>query len=91
MEEKNYITDILAHGAKLLSSTALRFPKELSLDDRIYLLQRMIKYFEVTEDYMKCADLEKTLFKLIIKQKQDSHETRKSVRVKNPITGSQTA
>jgi hypothetical protein len=90
MEEKNYINDILADGAKLLSSPGLRFPKELSLDDRIYLLQRMIKYFEVNEEYMKCAELEKTLFKLIIKQKQDSNGKRKTVRVKNSISGSQT-
>lgn len=91
MDEKNYINDILADGAKLLSSSGLRFPKELSLEDRIYLLQRMIKYFETNEEYLKCADLEKPLYKLIIKQKQDLNGKRKSIRVKNSITGSQTS
>lgn len=85
MEEKNYVEDIFKEGAKLLTSGKVRFPKELSLDERILLLQRMIKYFEIKEEYLMCASLEKTLYKQIIKQKQDSYG---KLRSKNTLTGS---
>jgi hypothetical protein len=85
MEDKNYVDDILKEGVKLLTSNKIRFPSELSVDDRILLLQRMIKYFEIKEEYLKCAALETSLYKQIIKQKKDSY-----VRptIKNAYSGS---
>jgi hypothetical protein len=85
MEDKNYVDDILKEGVKLLTSNKIRFPSELSVDDRILLLQRMIKYFEIKEEYLLCASLEKTLYKQIIKQKKDSY-ARPSI--KNAYSGS---
>jgi hypothetical protein len=73
MEDKNYVDDILKDGVKLLTSNKIRYPSELSVDDRILLLQRMIKYFENKEEYLKCAALEPSLYKQIIKQKKDSY------------------
>jgi hypothetical protein len=80
MEEKNYVEEILKDGGILLSNNKIRFPKELDLDNRIVLLQRLIKYFEEKEEYLLCASLEKTLYRQIIKQKQDSYGI---TRIKN--------
>jgi hypothetical protein len=88
MEEKNYVEEILKDGAILLSKDKIRFPKELNLDERITLLQRLIKYFECKEEYLLCASLEKTLYKQIIKQKQDSYV---STRIKNSNSSSSIA
>jgi hypothetical protein len=85
MEEKNHVEDIFKEGVKLLTSGKVRFPKELSLEERILLLQRMIKYFELKEEYLSCAALEKPLYKQIIKQKQDSYG---KSQIKNTLTGS---
>jgi hypothetical protein len=84
-EEKNYVEEILKDGAILLSKHKLRFPKELTLDERINFLQKLIKYFEHKEEYLLCASLEKTLYKQVIKQKQDSYGLS---RIKNSFSGS---
>jgi hypothetical protein len=85
MEDKNYVDDILKDGVKLLTSNKIRYPSELSLDERILFLQRMIKYFEIKEEYLICAALEKPLYKQIIKQKKDSYGR---PTIKNAYSGS---
>lgn len=87
--EKNYLDDILNKGVKLLTSPKLKFPRELSNEDRILLFQRMIKYYEVKEEYLQCAALEKPLYKYIIKQKHDTYGRTKQTRVKNSLSSSQ--
>lgn len=73
MEDKNYVEEILKDGVLLLTKNKVRYPKELNTDDKILLLQRMIKYFEIKEEYLLCAALEKPLYKQVIKQKQDTN------------------
>lgn len=85
MEDKNYVDDILKEGVRLLTSNKVRYPSELSVEDRILLLQRMIKYFETKEEYLLCASLEKPLYKQIIKQKKDSYGR---PTIKNTYSGS---
>lgn len=85
MEEKNYVEEILKDGVLLLTKNKVRYPKELTTDDRILLLQRMIKYFENKEEYLLCAALEKPLYRQVIKQKQDSNG---QSRKQNSYTGS---
>jgi hypothetical protein len=87
-EEKNYINEILSEGVELLISPKLKFPRELSNEDRIQLFQRMIKYFETQEEYLKCAALEKPLYKYVIKQKHEHHGKQKYARIKNAISSS---
>lgn len=86
---KNYLNDILVDGVALLTSPKLKFPRELSNEDRIMLFQRMIKYFEIQEEYLQCAALEKPLYKYIIKQKHDTYGQNKQTRVKNSLSSSQ--
>ena len=88
-EEKNYINDILSEGVELLLSPKLKFPRELSNEDRIQLIQRMIKYFETQEEYLKCAALEKPLYKYVIKQKHDHYGKRKYSGIKNSVSSSE--
>ena len=87
MTEKNYIHKVLSEGVDLLTSPTLKFPRDISNDERILFIQRMIKFFESKEDYLKCALLEKPLYKYIKLQKQESNGRRH--RIKNSITGSQ--
>lgn len=88
-DEKNYINEILSEGVQLLTSPKLKFPSELSNEDRILLFQRMIKYFETQEEYLQCAALEKPLYKYIIKQKHDTYGRSKQTRIKNAISSSE--
>lgn len=87
MTEKNYIHKILSEGVDLLTSPTLKFPRDITNDERILFIQRMIKFFESKEDYLKCARLEKPLYKYIKLQKQESNGRKH--RIKNSITGSQ--
>jgi len=49
----------------------------------------MIKYFETQEEYLKCAALEKPLYKYVIKQKHDHYGKRKYAGIKNSVSSSE--
>ena len=60
----NYFKNLMGEGYEILVSKKIVWPSELSLDNKIELLNQAIKYFTEVEEYMKCATLQKKIEEL---------------------------
>ena len=60
----NYFKNLMGEGYEILVSKKIVWPSELSLDNKIELLNQAIKYFTEVEEYMKFATLQKKIEEL---------------------------
>jgi len=54
---KNYFSDMMQNGYKLLVNERVVWPYELSDSQKVELLQQALEYFQNLEEYEKCAIL----------------------------------
>ena len=58
---KNYFNQLMTDGYDLLVKDNNRWPADLSDSQKVELLQQAINYFISTEEYEKCAILQKKI------------------------------
>ena len=73
---KNYFSDMMQNGYKLLVNDKVVWPYELTSSQKVELLQQAILYFQELEEYEKCAILRDKIESII------SHSKRKRGRPK---------
>lgn len=58
---ENYFNSMMADTAQLLTQKVVKWPSELTKEQKVELYVKIIRYCEKTEDYAKCSIISKRL------------------------------
>lgn len=79
MKDENYFKDLMVSGYEVLIEDTVLWPESFTLEQKLSLLQAALNYFQLIEDYAKCALLQKKIKSLTktkrsyVKQKKNSN------------------